>query len=378
MPSYTIIADDHALAELCVDLQLQETIALDTEFIRTRTYYPKLALLQLGTAERAWLVDPLAISDASPLIALLENPDVCKVIHSCSEDLETLQHAYACVPKNLIDTQIAAAFAGEGWGMGYQRMVETLLGVELSKGETRSDWLQRPLDEKQLAYAAADVEHLIPCFSQLQQRLHQQQRWRWCVTHCEQILADSFNPDANSRYYLRVKSAWQLDRQQMQLLKLLCQWREQMAQEKDVPRGYVIEDNSLLTMAKSAPQSIGELSEIPKLHPKAIRRYGETLLALVQQARSTPREQWPERLPRPLPLKASKKSKDLRALVNHIALRENIAVELLLRKSDLAYILRQNFQSGSITAEEVLPDDWPQWRIDLLAETIMSWLAENG
>lgn len=378
MPSYTIIADDQALSELCIDLQLQEVIALDTEFIRTRTYYPKLALLQLGTAQHTWLVDPLAISDAAPLIALLENPDVCKVIHSCSEDLETLQHAYGCLPKNLIDTQIAAAFAGEGWGMGYQRMVENLLGVQLSKDVTRSDWLQRPLDDKQLDYAAADVAHLIPCFLQIQQRLLQQQRWQWCVDYCVQMLADSVNPNANSSYYLRVKSAWQLDRQQLKVLQVLTQWREQMAQEKDVPRGYVIEDNCLLTMAKSLPETVAQLGDIPKLHPKAIRRYGEALLAMIQQTRNTPKAECPARLPRPLPLKAGKKSKALRALVNHIAQRENIAVELLLRKADVAYIMRQHFNSGDPSAEDVLPNDWPEWRIDLLGEAVMRWLEDNA
>ena len=376
--SFTIIADDHALAELCVDLQLQEALALDTEFIRTRTYYPKLALLQVGSTRHTWLIDPLAINDMAPFLAVLENPDVCKVIHSCSEDLEALHHAYGCLPKNLVDSQIAAAFAGEGWGMGYQRMVEALLAVQLSKDETRSDWMQRPLGEKQLAYAAADVEYLLPCFAHLKQRLELQQRWSWCTEHCAQMLADSFNADANKRYYLRIKTAWQLDRQQLQVLQMLAQWREHTAQEKDVPRGYIIEDAVLAAIAKSLPATMSELSDIPKFQPKAIRKYGDLLLDLIQQARSIAKEHWPERLPRPLPMKAGKKSKALRELVQGIAHRENIAAELLLRKSDVSTILRQQFNTRSLRPRDVLPSDWPEWRVDLVGKPILEWLEENG
>ncbi len=148
------IRDDDSLALHCAQWQSLPFVALDTEFMRVDTFYPIAALLQIGDGKSAWLIDPLLINDWRPLSALLENPAVIKVVHACSEDLEVLLRLTGSLPVPLFDTQLAAAYLNLGFSMGYSRLVQEVLNIDLPKGETRSDWLQRPLSETQISYAA--------------------------------------------------------------------------------------------------------------------------------------------------------------------------------------------------------------------------------
>ena len=161
------VKDNQSLVELCEQLQQSEILAVDTEFVRTRTLYPKLGLLQVSNGKVIALIDPITIDDLSPFWQLLTNGNILKVLHACSEDLEVFLHSGQCKPANLIDSQIMMAFLGHGISLGYAGMVKYYLEIELDKSESRTDWTKRPLTEKQLTYAGADVEYLYQLFPTL-------------------------------------------------------------------------------------------------------------------------------------------------------------------------------------------------------------------
>ena len=189
----TLMIDDNAeLARWCQHWQSLPFVAVDTEFVRAETFYPIAGLIQVGDGEQAVLIDPLAITDWAPLVALLEAPSVVKVLHACSEDLEVFSRLCGALPSPLFDTQLAAAFLGMDFSMGYSRLVSELLQIDLPKDETRSDWLQRPLSAAQVEYAARDAQHLAELYRIMAPRLEAAGLTDWLLADtAEQVSAIS-------------------------------------------------------------------------------------------------------------------------------------------------------------------------------------------
>ena len=179
MMKYKLITDEKALRSVCEKAAEADAVAIDTEFVRTRTLTPLLGLLQMFDGENLVLIDPLAIDDLSPFVELMANPNVVKVLHSCSEDLETFLAAFGMVPAPIFDTQFAASVLDMGPTLGYARLVELMSNVVLDKGESRTDWLARPLREAQLSYAANDVLYLLPVYRQLAEKIAQVGKYEW-------------------------------------------------------------------------------------------------------------------------------------------------------------------------------------------------------
>ncbi|HEV8632206.1 MAG TPA: ribonuclease D [Thermoanaerobaculia bacterium] len=273
-------------------------VGIDSEFVRERTFFPRLGLLQISDGTQGALVDPLALSDLAPLAAVLADPAILKVAHSPSEDLEVLYHRFGWFPAPLFDTQAAAAFSGLEAAMSYQRLVRELLGVELAKGETRTDWLQRPLTPAQLEYAAHDVELLLPLYQQLRPRLEEQGRFPWVIEESRRLGdAARFLPPPEESY-LRLNGLGGLDRRQLAVLRTLAAWRERQARERDLPRNFVLKEAALVALGRKQPQRLADLAGIPDLPAKQAERLGETLLRLVREAQQLPTEELPEAMPR--------------------------------------------------------------------------------
>lgn len=259
-------------------------VALDTEFIRERTYWPQLALVQVafddddGTS-RVLLVDPLVPGMCDALAPVLRDPRMLKVMHSPSEDLVALRHACGEVPRPLFDTQAAAAVAGIGVGVGYQKLVEQLTGVALAKGETRSDWLRRPLSAAQLEYAADDVRHLFEMHDALRGMLEPLGRVAWVDEDAARTVANA-QAEAGERWpHLSLRSAQFLDRDaQLRLLRLL-RWRERHARESDLPKSWVLDNELAVAIARQAPADASALDALMQAHPKAPRRLADAVLA---------------------------------------------------------------------------------------------------
>jgi ribonuclease D len=258
-------------------------LALDTEFMREKTYRAELCLLQIADGDNAVCIDPLAISDLSSLAPLLGAPGVVKIMHAARQDLEVLLPAVGMVLP-VFDTQIAAALAGHPSQVGYAELVRRLLGVELAKAHTRADWSRRPLSTEEQEYALDDVRHLAALRASLLDTLAAQGRLAWL----EEELAALANPDAlrvaPEEAWRKVKGLPSLDPARQQLVQSLAAWRERRADERNRPRGWILDDISLREIALRLPRSTEALTALPEMQESVVRKCGEELLTLVREA----------------------------------------------------------------------------------------------
>lgn len=367
-----MIADNSELADWCSRWQQLPFVAVDTEFVRTETFYPIAGLIQVGDGQDAYLIDPLAISDWSPMVALLENPRVTKVFHSCSEDLEVFHHLCGAVPQPLFDTQLAAAYLGMDFSMGYSRLVTALLGIELAKDETRSDWLQRPLSETQLQYAADDAIHLAELYRVLAPRIDQAGFTAWLLSDtAEQCAGVGIQQDLDQAYR-SVKQAWRLRPDQLAVLQLLASWRERESRARNQARNRLLRETVMVPLAQRQPDSLQDLARLEDMHPRSVRQDGQFILDLIRQGKALPREQWPQRLPEPLPADANKVLKALRKVGQAHAARLGIAPEIMLRKKVLEAMVRTGYPGGPYS----LPAELTGWRRELMGAELLQ--VANG
>ena len=254
---------DHrdALQAWLATVPADAAIGLDTEFMRRNTFYPQLALLQLGWNGRYALIDPLAFEIGDALQPLLGTGPAVTVMHSASEDLETLTPLLPDGPKVLFDTQIAAAFVGMGLGISYRALVAELTGVELDKGETRSDWLQRPLTASQCSYAALDVVYLKTIHEQLTERLQQRDRSVWHAEDCERLKRRASHRSGDPQPQRMMRGAAEWPAAQQALLRRLLLWRDSSARRLDVPRPWLMDDALALSLTQQPATKLSELEQ---------------------------------------------------------------------------------------------------------------------
>ncbi len=291
------------LKQLCERLQSSSWLALDTEFIRERTYYPHFCLLQVSNGKEAVCIDPISLSDLSPLTRLLFDKRIVKVFHAGRQDLEIFYQLWQRLPAPLFDTQIAASLLGQGEQIGYGGLVQKVLGIELEKGASRTDWSQRPLEQEQIRYALDDVIHLGELYLQQRSALEKMDRLQW--------LEDDFNRLADPATYQiipehcwqRVKGRQHLKGVQMAVLQHLAAWREERAIKRDKPRKWIVKDEILLEMARRMPSDKKQMLKLRGVEERLVERHGDDLLQLIKQARATPQAQWPveKRAKRPGP-----------------------------------------------------------------------------
>jgi ribonuclease D len=260
-------------------------IGLDTEFIRERTYWPQLALVQVALGDDdndILLVDPLAPGITDALRPLLTDAAVLKVMHSPSEDLVAFKHACGVVPQPLFDTQAAAALSGIAAGIGYQRLVQDVLGVALAKGETRSDWLRRPLSSSQLEYAADDVRHLFALHDALDARLLGLGREAWLQEDCARMVAHAERDDGDRWPHLSLRAAQFLDEPARRRLLRLLRWREAHARRADRPRSWILDNELALLLAREPATDPAQLQRQLDANPKAPRKLADAIWQALQ------------------------------------------------------------------------------------------------
>lgn len=352
------------LAQLCARWSQQAAIAIDTEFMRSQTYYPHAGLIQVGDGKGCYLIDPLAIKDLSALAQLLVNPSVIKVIHSCSEDLETFRFLLGVVPKPLFDTQVAAAFANIGFSMGYANLVKDQLGIELDKGETRSDWMQRPLSQSQMHYAALDVAYLLVVYGKILIRLKALDRLSWVQEECAQLVANAEAPDQFDDAYTKVKLAWKLYPDQLAILKPLCIWREQEARKLDVPRNRLMKEGAAWEVARRKPTTVKQLSAIDGMGNRTLKHYADTVLGFVADAQQR-KEDLPARLDKPLTPAQGDILKQFKACAVAVSETAQVTPEILTRKKDLEQLTR-----SVIAGQPELPDGLKGWRYPVVGQQL--------
>lgn len=311
-PSHPIdfIDSPSKLQDFCAGLRGAEWIAVDTEFLREKTYYPKFCLLQIATGSHAACIDPLALDSLDPLTEILFDPAVTKVLHSGRQDLEIFYQLWHRLPAPLFDTQLAAPLIGLAEQISYAGFIAELLGVSLAKSHTRTDWSLRPLSEAQLRYAADDVIYLGAAYQALRGRLEALDRLGWLENDFAALLNPALYDTPPEQAWQRIGGIQQLRPRQLAALQTLAAWREDTARRQDIPRNWVVKDEVLLDLARIAPKSPDDLRRIRGLEERTLKRYGNELCRLVREAQ--------DKTPEPLDAKARppRKSADQEALLD--------------------------------------------------------------
>lgn len=328
------------LDSLCEQIKKESWIALDTEFLREKTYYPKFCLLQIATPEWVACVDPIALPKLDVLFDVLYSTEITKVFHSCRQDLEIFYHIKGKLPTPIFDTQIAAPLLGFQDNPGYAMLVSSLLAINLSKAHTRADWSKRPLTADQIEYAADDVIYLCRIYQIMTQKLTELGRIDW--------LKNDFAELANPIHYLvKPENAWlrirgqnKLTGKQLSIIQTLAEWREKTAQQEDRPKTWLLRDELLFDLAKLQPDTVNELTNVRGINERTLNRYGNELCKLITVAKNRP--------PVPLNIKdrPQKKSQQQEAILDILTALVRIRAEenalnpnILASRKDLEILL---------------------------------------
>ncbi|MBP6299633.1 MAG: ribonuclease D [Arenimonas sp.] len=347
------------LADLTQFLQNHADIKLlvmDTEFIRERTYFPELALIQICVNDQIALIDPTQPGIAEQLVPLLTNPNILKIMHSSSEDLQAFKAGCGVVPSPIFDTQVAAALCGLGSGLSYLKLVEQVCDITLTKGETRSDWLQRPLTESQKQYAADDVRYLLPIYQLLETKLSELNRREWLDADCQRAVAAASDDLADANPHLSVRTNQSLDQGAQLRLRRLLVWREQRAIEKNKPKRWIIDNDVAFALSRNPITDINTIDHILARYPKSPKGARAHLFALLQKPFSEEELQAPT-IAEPAQNHKSQ-LKALQQVVLEVASELNVPEGLLCSRKHLEYLL----ETG------LWPPTLQGWRKQLLSD----------
>lgn len=284
-PPYLFVDSPDKLNDLCLQLSEKSYIAVDTEFLRERTYRPDLCLVQIKVDDILACIDTLAIKDLQPLVRILLNPGITKVLHAASQDMEIFYLlSKGTVPTPIFDTQLAAPLLGYNEQIGYANLVREMLSVDLSKAHTRADWTRRPLPEKQIAYALDDVIYLEQLYLGMRAELTKRGRLDWLTPEfAEWEKPEKYDQPAKQRW-LKVRNVQRYKGPVLACIQALAEWREIKARELNQPRNWLIKDDVLCSIAQIQPDTIDELSHVRGLDKKSRDRFGAELVALIKSA----------------------------------------------------------------------------------------------
>jgi len=275
-----LIADEAALGELCDLLERAKLVAIDTEFVRERTYYPQLCLVQVATDDCVACVDCLADLDLGPFFASLARRDLSWVLHSGRQDLEVVHRQANVLPATVVDSQIAAALTGRAAQIGLREILSVVLGVDIGKDHTRADWSARPLPEGPLRYALDDVRHLLPLWRSLEGEIERLGRREWLAEDCARLVQTAEHEDLLP-VWLRIKGVQALSLDEQAAAYALVQWRETTARTLDRPRRWILSDEILVRIAQVRPTSVSALRRIPEMPQRLAQRFGDEIVAAV-------------------------------------------------------------------------------------------------
>ncbi len=347
MQAIQFIDTTEKLDQLCQKIEHEPWVALDTEFMREKTYYPKFCLLQIATLEWVACVDPIALLSLDQLFKVLYRQDKVKVLHSCQQDIEIFYQLTGKIPEPIFDTQLAAPVLGFQDNAGYAMLVSSFLNINLDKAHTRTDWSLRPLSEEQLLYAADDVIYLAKIYQIMLKKLSDLGRSDWLIDDFAKLKnSDLYDlPPENS--WLKIRGKNKLTGKQLSVLQALSSWREQTAKQENKPRGWLIRDDLLLDIARLQPASMSDLFKVRNINGRTAKQYGKHLCQLIKEAGTQP----------PIKLnksdKPSKKSQQQEAIVDLLAVFVRIKADqnslnpsVLASRKDLESLLLKDPQSS--------------------------------
>ncbi|MBP5672936.1 MAG: HRDC domain-containing protein [Victivallales bacterium] len=370
------IQDDDSLKSYCEEAAKRPIVAVDTEFVWMKTYHPQLGLVQLSYegGENA-LIDALAVMDRAPLKALLESPSVTKVFHEAGSDLPILHRWCGALACNVFDTRIAAGFVGMTASLSLKKLLNVLLGVDLAKTETRTDWLQRPLTLRQLEYAACDVKFMPKACELMRGKLEATGNLAWFEEEMRVYSQEShYEEPADELAWNRVSGNNMFSGRQLAILAELACWREKTARAKDIARPRIISDEQMVLAVQYMPKSLGELRYRTGMWPRPIERYGNDILACLERGMQIPEAEFPKHRFIPLDVRILKQRADrVLALIHKRAATRQIDAVLVGSRRDAESLVMA-------TAEKT----WPfhhrlldGWRGELLGDVIVKLVKEK-
>lgn len=348
---FEVITTTQDLQSFVQKINEAKWLAIDTEFLREKTYYAKLCLIQVEADGHRACIDPLSIDDMSSFAGLMHNENIIKVLHAAHQDLEILFQMTGKMPTPIFDTQTAASVLGIGDQMGYARLVEAMLGVSLAKTQSRTDWSKRPLRDAQLEYAIDDVRYLAQIYPKMIEQLESQSRLNWL----DKDFAKATDPEtyaikANERWK-KVKGNQVLKRPQLAILRELAAWREERAEKADRPRKWILSDDILLDMSRQQPSTKEAIKEIRGINPDRTLKHHDTWLALIKKGSEMPEAEWPE-LPR-----SKKPSPNQNALVDLLML----VIQIQAKKHNITAAViatRKRVAEMVMAGETSISEDW--------------------
>lgn len=339
----TLIQNETDLNLLVQKARQTDAVALDTEFVWERTYYPQLGLIQIALSdEECYLIDPIAIKDLSALGKLLSDRGVIKILHDAPQDLTILQQATGAIPQNIFDTRLAAGFSGLPATLSLANLIKELLDIDLAKNETRTNWVKRPLTDAQVDYALDDVRYLRAVRVLLLSGVIGPKIKSWLQEELNLLNNPAnYNSTNNSERYRKIRGSNSLSRTGLAILKNLAVWRDGMAQKRDRPRGHIIKDTGLIELAKLQPKTSEELTAKTSLSDKAVSRYAKNVLAIISATLDQDNSLYPEQK-QPTRLNSGEKE-TLKNLNGLIALKCDllgIATSLIGNSSELKQLTK--------------------------------------
>jgi len=332
------IKETNHLNELCSKLNKSEFLSIDTEFIREKTYWPKLCLIQVFNGEEKIIIDPLAKDiDLKSFFEILNNKEIVKIFHSGRQDIEIFYNLTKKIPQNIYDTQIAAMVCGFGDSIGYENLVSQLLGKKIDKTSRLTNWSNRPLSKKQINYAISDVTHLFEIYPIIRDKIISNKRENWLKEEIKILIS-------KKTYELNPNDSWKrlkyrnLSKNSIGVLIELSKWREIKAQKKDIPRGNVIRDDAIYELCSAQPKNIEDLNNLRSFNRKGGLRkeFAEEILLAIEKGKSIKKEKLPKiKPPKRLPMGISSKVSILKILLDNISEEYGVAQKLIANKNDL-------------------------------------------
>jgi len=369
MRDHGLIETPAALQEFLDAIAGTDWVALDTEFMREKTYFPQLCLVQAATLDQIACIDPLKV-DVRLLEPLLHDPAVTKVFHAASQDMELFYHELGQVPAPVFDTQIAASMLGYGEQVGYANLVKAMLDRELDKSQTRTDWSRRPLDERQIRYAADDVRYLATLFNRLLHELERNDRMQWLCPEMEALSdPNQYEVDPDSAWQ-RVSGVKRLKPRQRAVARTVAAWRERVARESNRPRRWILSDDLLLDIARRTPDSVPALRGLRQFPAGMKGPRMESLLEAIKAGQALPREEWPE-----LPERRRLSERDEvltdvgMALLRDCARQHKISPAAIAQRKDVVELLTSDGTSGRLASG---------WRHEIAGQVIAQWFAGDS
>ena len=362
------ISTHEALSEFCERAREFDAIAVDTEFLRERTYHPRLCLVQIATPRECVAVDPIVIDDLEPLADLMADESIVKVFHACSQDMEVLLHTLGVLPNPIFDTQVAAAFLGERQQISYGGLVQSFCGVSLPKTESLTDWSRRPLTDKQIEYAIDDVKYLIVAYTEMMARLRELGRVDWVLDEIRPMMDETHYRADRREAFRRVKRINSCSRHQLGIARELAGWREDRAERRNIPRKWVMSDDTLLALVKRNPSTVDEFRGIRGTEQLSERDVDGALMA-IRRGNRCPHDKLPllVRGHHAISPELESVTDLMYALIRLVAERSGVATAVIASRDDLAEYVEHPEESR-------LRDGW---RFELVGSRLDDLLSGN-